>query len=176
MRRQLRALGVIARDCEDVAQEVLLDLSRARVTVAEGQTAAQARRALLHVVTRRKAAGYHHAVRRRAEVSPSGEEELTEGEQAADPPATPEEQALEAERLARLREALAAVPPLFREVLCRYELEGEPMAEVASDLGIPVNTGYTRLHLGRQRFGAAVRRVSACFNELFEARETRERA
>ena len=43
----------------------------------------------------------------------------------------------------------------------RCEIDEVPMAEVARDLGIPVNTGYTRLHLARARFAEAMSRFLA---------------
>lgn len=47
---------------------------------------------------------------------------------------------------------------MYRDVFLRSEVDEMPMAQVASDLGIPVNTDYTRLRLARARFAEAVRR------------------
>jgi len=57
--------------------------------------------------------------------------------------------------------AIEELPPIFRAVFVRCELDGMPMSEIAKEIGIPVNTGYTRLHLARARFAEAVRRYLA---------------
>lgn len=44
---------------------------------------------------------------------------------------------------------IAELPEIFRDVFVRCEIEEAEMLEVARELGIPINTGYTRLHLAR---------------------------
>ncbi len=67
----------------------------------------------------------------------------------------------EAERREAIRAAIDELPDIFREVFLRTEIEHMTMPEVASDLGIPVNTGYTRLHLARARFLESLQRFLA---------------
>ncbi len=66
-----------------------------------------------------------------------------------------------AERAHAVREAIQELPDIFREVFVRCEIDEIPMPDVARELGIPVNTGYTRLHLARARFQEALRRYLA---------------
>jgi DNA-directed RNA polymerase specialized sigma24 family protein len=47
----------------------------------------------------------------------------------------------------------------LRHVFVRCELEGATVPAVAKELGIPVNTGYTRLHLARERIPGLVLRL-----------------
>ena len=46
-----------------------------------------------------------------------------------------------------------------RAVFVLFELDVVPMDAIASALGIPVNTGYSRLRIARQEFRAAVTRL-----------------
>jgi RNA polymerase sigma-70 factor (ECF subfamily) len=48
-----------------------------------------------------------------------------------------------------------------RAVFVLYDIDGEPMKEIARSLGIPVNTAYSRLRLARSEFGLAVKRLRA---------------
>lgn len=67
----------------------------------------------------------------------------------------------DAERRAAVQTALAELPDIFREVFLRVEIEHMGMPEAARDLGIPLNTGYTRLHLARARFLESLHRYLA---------------
>jgi RNA polymerase sigma-70 factor (ECF subfamily) len=48
-----------------------------------------------------------------------------------------------------------------RGVFILHELEECPMKEVASLLGIPLFTAYSKLRVAREEFAAAVRRLQA---------------
>jgi RNA polymerase sigma-70 factor (ECF subfamily) len=48
-------------------------------------------------------------------------------------------------------DALAALPPRFRDVVTLVDLEGLTYAEAAVVLGIPVGTAVSRLHRARTR-------------------------
>lgn len=69
-----------------------------------------------------------------------------------------EERYQESERHAIIQQLIAELPDIFREVFVRAEIDEQPMPEIAAALGIPVNTGYTRLHLARRRFSEALDR------------------
>jgi RNA polymerase sigma-70 factor (ECF subfamily) len=59
-------------------------------------------------------------------------------------------EALEAQELReQIREAIAAVPEIYRIVLILADIDGLSSAEIAQVLGCPVNTVKTRLHRGR---------------------------
>jgi RNA polymerase sigma-70 factor, ECF subfamily len=56
-------------------------------------------------------------------------------------------------------QALESIDLDRRAVFVLYEIDGEPMSEIAGVLGIPVNTAYSRLRAARAEFGAAVKRL-----------------
>jgi RNA polymerase sigma-70 factor, ECF subfamily len=62
---------------------------------------------------------------------------------------SPEDQVLEAETKHCLLRALADLPPLYREVYERRDLQGRSASEVATDLGITVAAVKSRLHRAR---------------------------
>lgn len=132
---------------EDLAQEVLIQAHRSRDSHLEP-------RALLFGITR-------HVVFRwitRREHERAAVADVVTEPPLADSADVDFEVAV---RHAAVHEAIAALPTIFRDVLVAVELDGCEMSEVAAALGIPVNTGYTRLHLARARFAEAVRRYLA---------------
>ena len=68
---------------------------------------------------------------------------------AADPAASPEENAVLKERRTRLRAAIRALPEEFRAAVLLRDLEGLSYEEVAEVLGIPIGTVRSRLARGR---------------------------
>lgn len=58
----------------------------------------------------------------------------------------PEAGMVSAERAARIREAVAALPDAQREVFLLRVEQDVPFAEIASMLGIPLNTALGRMH------------------------------
>jgi len=58
---------------------------------------------------------------------------------------------LDAELVAKVREAVADLPPLQREALVLFEYEGLPMSEIAMIVGSDVGAVKGRLHRGRER-------------------------
>lgn len=149
------ALGMAVRcgigpreERKDFVQEVLLEAHRCRGSRLDV-------RALLFGITKHRAARWYR--RRRLErdavvacslCSPVNDRTAEDEYQAE-------------ERRQAVHGALATLPEMFRQVFVRAELEGAPMAEIAAELGIPVNTGYTRLHLARGRFLSALLRQIA---------------
>lgn len=71
---------------------------------------------------------------------------------------TAEDNQQEARRREAVHAAIDELPEIFREVFIRVYFEGQGMPEIARSLGIPVNTGYTRLHLARSRFLESLQR------------------
>jgi RNA polymerase sigma factor (sigma-70 family) len=63
---------------------------------------------------------------------------------------SPERQVLEAERRARVRQALDGMDEPARSVLMAYYLGEVPVAEIARTLRMPEGTVKTHLHRGRQ--------------------------
>jgi len=68
------------------------------------------------------------------------------------------DQLLVAERLAMVQTALESLTDNQRAVFVLVEIERLACPEVARQLGIPVNTVYSRLASGRERFRDAHRR------------------
>lgn len=151
VRTLVARLGVSpAHEREDLVQEVLIQAHRSRDSVLEP-------RALLFGITRHVV--FRWISRREHERGALKSRADEETDEPCQQSAELDWQA--AERRQAVHTAIDELPPLFREVFVRCEIDEMPMAEVAKDLGIPVNTGYTRLHLARARFAEAVRRYLA---------------
>ena len=79
----------------------------------------------------------------------SEEEDTWPGEEAPDPSASPEEQALALEQRARLRRAIRNLPEEFRHAVVLRDLEGLPYDDIARVLGVPIGTVRSRIARGR---------------------------
>lgn len=62
--------------------------------------------------------------------------------------------------------ALDSIDSELRAVIVMHDIEEFTMPEIAAALSIPLNTGYSRLRLARERFGRAVRRLRALPGEV----------
>jgi RNA polymerase sigma-70 factor (ECF subfamily) len=144
----LRRLGVRDGDLEDVAHEVFVTVYRQ----LPRYDPSRALRPWLFGIALRVAANYRRLARFRHE----SDRELPD---LPGPAPAVDEQLAAAEARALLLEALDALDLDARAVLVMYELDEQPVSDIAVALGIPVNTVYSRLRLGRQRLNAAVRRV-----------------
>lgn len=131
---------------EDLVQEVLIEAHRSRDSRLDV-------RALLFGITR------HVVFRWMAKRDAERTAVLLSGHPDTSPDI--EELFMEAQRCEAIRTALEELPDIFRAVFVRVEFEDMTMPEVAMDLGIPVNTGYTRLYIARDRFLEAVQRLLA---------------
>ena len=65
---------------------------------------------------------------------------------------------LDNELIAKVREAVADLPPLQREALVLFEYEGLPLSEIASVVGTDVGAVKGRLHRARGRLRNSARR------------------
>ena len=136
-----------ASEYEDLVQEVLLHATRSAGSRLEP-------RALLFGITR------HTVIRwmtRRETDRSIAQAQFDEVEAEGGVPSV-EDLWRSAERANVVHDAIRELPDIFREVFIRCELEDMAMPEVARELRIPVNTGYTRLHLARERFAEVMRR------------------
>jgi RNA polymerase sigma-70 factor, ECF subfamily len=150
--RTLRRLGVPAADLADVAQEVFLVVHRRLGDFEE--------RSKVTTWLFRIAANAARDRRRRAHVR----REVALGDEIpdiADPSDDPSAALQRADDRALLESALAALDQDQREVFVAFELEGLTGQAIASALGIPMGTVYSRLRLGRERFRQGVMRVTA---------------
>jgi RNA polymerase sigma-70 factor (ECF subfamily) len=144
----LRRLGVPARDIEDVAHELFLEVHRCLARY----DAHRPPRPWLFAFALRFASDY----RKQARVRREG---IGEGPELVDPGPGPEAHVTQREARELVAEALSAVELERRAVFILFELDDVPMADIASSLEIPVNTAYSRLRLARGEFAAAVRRI-----------------
>jgi RNA polymerase sigma factor (sigma-70 family) len=78
-----------------------------------------------------------------------GSDPLTPAQVRGSDPVTPEEAVEQAEIAARVRAAIAELPPGQREAVTLYYLAGLTQAEAAAHLGIPPGAVKTRLHKAR---------------------------
>jgi RNA polymerase sigma factor (sigma-70 family) len=160
VRTLVARLGVSpAHEREDLVQEVLIQAHRSRDSALEP-------RALLFGITRHVV--FRWISRREHERGAL----KTRADEATEEPTAPsaEEERQELERRELVRDAVDELPDIFREVFVLCELGEVPMAEAAPRLlraeggeaiGVPVNTGYTRLLIARKRFAEAMARVLA---------------
>lgn len=74
---------------------------------------------------------------------------------------TPDDSAQQRQALARVQQALDLLTPEKRAVFVLFELEGETCEAIATGLGIPVGTVYSRLHSARKDFTKAHTRIAA---------------
>lgn len=142
--RTLRRLGARDADLEDLAHDVMVVAYRALDTFDRDRPL----RPWLFGIAFRVVSDY----RRRARFS---REELSAEERAT----TPAHQDADLERAharALVLAALDALPLDQRAVFVAVELDETPVPELAKALGIPLNTCYSRLRLGRKRFAEAV--------------------
>lgn len=132
---------------EDLVQEILLEAHRSRGSRLDV-------RALLSGITRHVVLDWWE--RRRAErllgVLHAGIRDVIERSAEDDWHAR--------EQIEILRAAIDRLPESEREVFRLTQVEDVPMPGAARRLGIPTNTGYTRLHLARSRLRESLRRAA----------------
>jgi RNA polymerase sigma-70 factor (ECF subfamily) len=146
----LRRLGVHARDLEDVAHEVFL---RAYENLPKYDVSRPIR-PWLFAFAFRFASDYRRLARHKTQLY--GDDEPG---RAGEPDA---EQALvQRQREQLVARALDAIEIDRRAVFILHELDEEPMPSVVETLGIPLNTGYSRLRVAREEFTAALRRLTS---------------
>jgi RNA polymerase sigma-70 factor (ECF subfamily) len=138
--RSLLGLGVNEADVPDASQQVFL-VVHARLTAQ--RVPAGALRTFVYGVCLRVAADFRGRAHRRHE------------RLCATPPepvtvATQEQTVGVREALQTLETVLAQLPAPQRDAFVLYEIEELEMAEVASALGCPLQTAYSRLHAARK--------------------------
>lgn len=145
--RVLRRLGVPERDVEDVAQEVFLVVHRS-LPGFEGRSTL---RTWIYGICIRVASDWRRRAHVRREVA-SGDVP-DEGQDAT------QEEAVELRRrCAELDAVLDELDADKRAVVVLFEIEQLPMEEVATAVGCPVQTAYSRLYKAREQMRSAVKR------------------
>ena len=143
-----RLVGV--SEAEDVVQETFLRAYRG----LESFRGEASLKTWLYAIALNRVRARHGALVRMRELFASKkvtqDDELDRTiEEAPDPSATPEENALTAERRRRLREAIRALPEEFKNAVILRDLEGLSYQEVAEVLCVPVGTVRSRIARGR---------------------------
>lgn len=149
--RSARRLGVREASLDDVVQEVFVIVHR-RLGEFEGRSSI---RTWLFGITLRVARDHRRAVARR---SPDGSVDPEDLQTSIPGPA---EAMARTEAVHVLHAVLDEMDDERREVFVMAELEQMAMPEIATTLGINVNTAYARLRAARQTFEEGVARHRA---------------
>ena len=155
--RCLRSLGVADAALDDAVQEVFLVVQR-KLAAFDGacDTKTWLYAIVLRVARRYRAEAARHAERFSAPAPGADDEALETGSVAADLRSEIEKN----ERLALAQRALAGLDDAKREVFVFACIEGMSAPEIATLVGIPLNTVYSRLRAARQAFAEAVALLS----------------
>jgi RNA polymerase sigma-70 factor (ECF subfamily) len=145
----LRRLGVAEADTEDLAHEVFLNVHRKLSEYDPSKPI----RPWLFGFAYRMASDYRHRAHRRREV-------LGEPLRVASLAPSAEDHVSARQSRMLVLEALAQIELDRRAVLVLHEWDGASIPEVASALGIPLNTAYSRLRVAREELAAAVKRLT----------------
>jgi len=145
--RTLRRLGTSASEVEDLAQELFLVLRRSWSQYDPGRPL----RPYLFGIAFRIA-----SVHRRKH----GREVAFEMVEVIDSGTGPDDALQTKQARALLLAALEQIPLLRRAVLVMHDLDDVPVGDVASALGIPRFTVYSRLRKARRELHTAVRRLT----------------
>jgi RNA polymerase sigma-70 factor, ECF subfamily len=142
----LQRLGVGEADREDLAHEVFLKVH----SRLKDYDASRPIRPWLFGFAYRVAADHRRLARHRVEV-------LGAAVEGVDPVRLADEDLQADEERSLVAAALARVDFDRRAVLLLHDAEDVPVPAIAEQLGIPVNTAYSRLRIAREEFAAAVR-------------------
>lgn len=147
----LRRLGVKDPDVEDIAHEVFLQVYAKLDTYDPNRPI----RPWLFAFAYRSSSDYRRLARHRREEPTDNLPDVF----GAGP--TTDELLMRHEETALVHAALQAVELERRAVLIAFEIDSVPMKDIAEALGIPVNTAYSRLRIGREELTSEIRRRMA---------------
>jgi RNA polymerase sigma-70 factor, ECF subfamily len=146
--KSLRRLGVAERDCEDLAQEIFVAVHRRWGERDESRSL----KPWLFGFTFRIAIGHKRRSATRCEV-PTDDEQLGDVRDSSRDVA----KAMSArDAYLLVHAALEQLPMEQRAIVILHELDEVGAPEIARTLEVPLNTVYSRLRLGRERFRAAL--------------------
>jgi RNA polymerase sigma-70 factor (ECF subfamily) len=144
----LRHFGVRTNDLEDLAHEVFF-----RVHERLGEyDPSRSLRPWLFAFAFRVAASHRRLARHQVEVLGTDPDPADDGLRADDA-------LIRRDDLELALKALDAVELDRRAVFVLHEMDETPIPDVASALGIPTSTAYSRLRLARQEFNVAIKRL-----------------
>lgn len=139
----LHRLGVPESDRPDLLQEVFVVVHR-RLDSFDGSSAVTT---WLFGICFRVVLGWRRHRRRHPETPVE-----TPDAETHDASRSPEELAIASQARATVERALEALDPEKRAVFVMFELEELSCVEIASMIGVPVGTVYSRLHAARAAF------------------------
>jgi RNA polymerase sigma-70 factor, ECF subfamily len=148
--QQVYRFGVkMCRDPED-AKDVLQDTLLAMARGVRDFRGASSISTWLYTIAR----SFCIKKRRRSQFAPAAEQSLdtgvtAEAKRLADPAANPDEALAGKQVEAALNQAIAALEPMYREVLLLRDVEGLTAPEVAEILGVTTQAVKSRLHRAR---------------------------
>lgn len=147
VRHTVRRLGIPERDADDLTHDVMVTVLK----ILPDYDPTRPIRPWLMGVAFRVTSTHRRSARVRREVVDMPAEPMASGPD--------QHAALEAEERRRLLlEALTEVDESRRPVLVLADIDGCAMPDIARELGIPLNTGYSRLRLAREELRAALHR------------------
>lgn len=154
--RSLRGMGLSEAAVDDATQEVFLVLHR---RLGDFDPERGSLRAWIYGVARMTARKYRrsHAQRMEREVPTEASENASRAP-APSRGAGPEEAVARTEAARLVQEFLESLDEDKREVFVLADIEGMTAPEIASSLGVNLNTVYSRLRLARKRFDALLSR------------------
>lgn len=94
---------------------------------------------------------------RRAQELPGDVTENPMGRQLSDPTPDALDTTLARDRRRAVQAAVARLKPIHQEVVARHDLKGEPLNQIAEDLGVPPGTVKSRLFYGRRELQRSLR-------------------
>lgn len=156
VRSQIRSKISNAATAEDLLQATFMKAHGARERFAAPEGASPDRAVAVWYSTIARNATIDHLRRvyreRAVKLDTAGEDTVELLESQRDPLPNSEAIAIEQERqvslAARIRQALAGLPPSQREVVTMHKLDGMSMAEISEQLGVREGTLRVRAHRG----------------------------
>ena len=145
--RTLRRLGISTSETDDLAQEVFLVLRKCWIAYDPERPL----RPYLFGIAFRIAAAHHRK---------SNREVAFQVVEANDTGPGPDDALQTKQARALVLAALEHIPLPRRAVLLMHDIDDVPIEDVASALGIPRFTVYSRLRKARRELGTAVRRLT----------------
>lgn len=149
--RMARRMLSSPSDAEDVTQDVLLKVLR-MLPSFRGEAAFPT---WLHRITVNTALSHRRKRAVRNEHRAEGPPDVVLANEPQDLPG-PEDQLVQQETRRLIEAAIAALPPRYRTVFIRADLEGAANADVAESLGLSLAAMKSRLHRARQMLREAL--------------------
>lgn len=150
----LQRLGVRYHDLDDLCHDVFL-IAHRKLAEFDGRTKIQA---WLFGICLRVAANYRRRAYIRLEQVAGAMSDDDDATFSSPPSGSPHEALVRLESQKRATDILDRMDLAKRAVFVMFEIEEIGCQEIATELGVPVGTVYSRLHAARQFFAAEAQR------------------